>query len=192
MRCSQCGGNAMYEFQGHNLCLSCYSKVMNIIFSQQQESAKTINYLHDRMDEMMGVQSTARIPIPQPIISTGNYNTQNNIHVDRSVIGVINTGQIQSLNQRLDNISNNTDPELAESLKNFTEKMLENDKISETEKQQLLEELSFIAEQLTLIKDKKPSIVKQIVLSIGSTIQAVGSLATLWQVLCPEILKFFN
>jgi len=179
----------MYEFQGHYLCLSCYERAMGIIIHQKQEAERMINYLHDRIDETVGVRSNARIQMPQPIIHTGSHNTQNHIHVDRSVIGVINTGQIQSLNQKLDNISNNTDPELAAKLKSFTENMLVSKQVSEENKKTVFEGLSFLAEQLNTTQEKKPSIAKQIVSSIGSTIQTAGSLAVLWQTLGPLILR---
>ena len=99
-KCSQCPNNAMYQFDKHPLCLDCYTKVMQVQNQKLTHLAGEINYLSDFIDETVGIPTYARMPKPKPVVD-GKKITHNHINVDRSVIGTINTGTINSLNQTL-------------------------------------------------------------------------------------------
>ena len=188
-RCSQCGRQAIYIIEGHYLCLFCYERFMNIQLQQMQQASQMMNYLSDRIDETMGIRSTARIEISRPV-NAGNA-TYNHISVDRSVIGTINTGLITNLNQSMDKINNGTDPILAKNLANFINQVLQSKELNKKIKLEITEQISFLAEQIILPPpQRKSSLIKNVLVSLGKSINTVASLVTLWQVLSPTLLKY--
>lgn len=180
-KCSQCPNNAMYQVEGHLLCLHCYTKLKQVQNQELSHLSGQINYLSDLMDEMVGIPSYARVPIPQPVVD-GRKITHNHINVDRSVIGTINTGTISNLNQTLENVSNNVDPDIAKLLSIFAETILKSNQMDDVSKEDLMEQLSFLSEQLEIEKSKqKKGMIRKAIDSINSTISNVPAILKLWE-----------
>lgn len=183
----------MYKLRsGVPLCLNCYEKFSRINQADLTLLAAYQNQLLDDMDELTGIPSYARYKIPQPIIYKDN-KMQNFIKVDKSIIGLINTGTLNSLNQSMNNINNNINPELASMLSIFTKAILESKEIEENNKNQILEELDFITEQISLPdKLRKKSLAKKTFNSLKETLHLSASLITIWQTIEPFINKIFS
>lgn len=191
-KCNQCNNNAMYQIQGGTLlCLNCYEKLARI---QQATLANLMahqNQIMDHVDEITGIPSSARYKIPQPIIYKDN-KMQNFINVNESVIGSINTGVINSLNQSMNNI-NNINPDLASLLSKLTNAILESTEIENDNKNEALEDLDFITEQINLPdKQKKKSLVKKTFNSLKEILHSSSSLITIYQAIVPYIDKIFG
>ncbi len=192
-KCSQCDNEAMYQLKGGVLlCLHCYEKLARI---QQQTLANLMAYenqIMDHVDEITGIQSYARYKIPQPIIYKDN-KMQNFINVEKSVIGSINTGVINSLNQSMNNINNNINPELANLLSDLTNAILKSTEIQENDKKEVLENLDFITEQINLPDEKKKkSLAKKTFNSIKEILHSSATLITIYQAISPYINKIFG
>ena len=171
----------MYELGGHYLCLHCYTKLMQVENQKLSHLSGQLNYLHDLMDEMVGIPSYARMPITQPVID-GRKITYNHINVDRSVIGTINTGTISNLNQTLENVSNNINPDIAKLLSIFAETILKSDQMDDGSKEDVMEQLSFISEQIAIEKSKqKKGMVRKALDSINSKISCVPTILKIWE-----------
>lgn len=191
-KCSQCGKPAMYHMGPHPLCLQCYERATSIYLQQQNQLAAFINYLHDQMDEISGIQSYSRIRTTQPVLHQGDIS-YNAINVDRSIIGTINTGKIETLNQTMQNINNHVSPDVAKVLSLFAETMLKSQELSSTEKEDMLEELSFLSEQiLTEKSQQKPGIIKRIIDSIQNKVQTIGTLNSIWNTISPVLKGIFG
>lgn len=191
-KCSQCPNPAMYNVGGHPLCLHCTEKNNRMNQQEFEQQARMINFLQDEMDEIVGLQSSSRIEMPQPVVNKGNV-THNFINIDRSVIGSVNTGKINNLNQSMNNINNQVNPEIAKLLSLFTESMLTSQEINKEIKDDLLEEISFLSELLLAEKSlQKKSMLKRTIESIENTVSTAGTLLTLWQTINPILKTLFG
>jgi len=107
MKCSQCSREAMYNVQGHLLCIEHYTMMSNNLRDAQIQAIAMINYLSDSIDRTFGIAPTGpRISLPPQTVVNNNPTTYNNIKVDRSVVGTINTAQVARINVAMSNIQN--------------------------------------------------------------------------------------
>ena len=132
--CQQCGRPAIIEYQGGlRFCLDC-----NIKFSQTQEMIlyrleREHNRLLDEIDLISGIPSTGgRYPERKPPVTMSG--TFNSIRIDRSNVGVVNTGSIQSVQVSLAGIQQAGDAALAMALKEITEAVINSTELQPTQK----------------------------------------------------------
>lgn len=185
-KCSQCNNNAIYIVEKHLMCLSCYERHMNICMRAINENEKIFNLLSDQIDSAFGLGIGPRFPITQPAISTGP-TTHNYIHIDKSVVGTVNTGAISQLNQTMENI-NNSNPDLVKQISEFVNEFLSSGEFSNKIKQELLESTSFILEEIKAPKTNRKKILEEsVLLSIERAINSSASLIALWHALLPHI-----
>jgi hypothetical protein len=193
MKCGHCGKPALYKYEdGLVLCLDC-----NLTFQQSRQieyaqNAAELNYLTDQMQYIAGLSVTPpRYKIPQPTILTGPV-TNHNIRVDNSVIGAINTGQIENLNVALDNIQNAGSPDLAYALQQLTEAVLGSSELPPEHKTAAVEHLSYIANQAALPKGRRQTAIGTTILEGFERIIKVSSeLLAIWQTVKPLVEALF-
>jgi len=80
------------------------------------------------------------------VISTGEITLQN-IKIDRSNIGVVNTGSIGNLDVSVSAIRNLGHDEIADELRTLTEAVLASSDLADTEKRDVVDQLSYVASQ---------------------------------------------
>lgn len=173
-KCTQCGNNAMYENNGHLLCLNCFYKFKSI---EQQEMVNLLHYKNFLMESMErsvgmpGILPKHKVPQPPPIF-------QHNVSINNSTVGVVNTGYIESLNVNLSDIATGN-KELANKMIEFTEKLIE-ERFSPDTKNEILEQIEYISRQLAGKEQPKKSIIKSILASIPTLISSSESLLNIW------------
>ncbi|MBP9841843.1 MAG: hypothetical protein KBC64_05405 [Simkaniaceae bacterium] len=160
-----------------------------------------MNHLAEEMEWMSGLPKgmMPRYALPSPKYKTivGDL-TLNNISIDRSSIGVLNTGSIAGNLQNIDaSISvASSDPSLKEFKKviqEFTEAVCKAQDASQDQQAVIIELLSAITEQVRLPKEKrKPSVVKGVIKEISGYADNIASLITLWNVAKPVVLAIFG
>lgn len=185
--CSQCGNKPAIVLFGNNpLCIDCYSKLNQIIQMQYNRDLQEINYLTDIAEATTGMYGVLpKYDIPQPITNQGAL-TFNNISVDRSVIGAINTAKVKQIDITMSKIKNSGDEELTKAIKEFTEAVISETKLSNETKNQIIELISFLTKQSLLNKEKRQnSIIKAILPHVEGLISAIASLVPLWTKLRP-------
>ncbi len=132
-----------------------------------------------------GLAPRARLVVPQRRVHTGPV-AFNNIRVDRSVVGAINTGELGTLDVRMDQIRLTGDPDLADALRDFTQAVIEAHELSDEDRHDILQHLSF----LTKPSETQPrSVLKTALLGLERFVANSGSLASLWTVLKPLLEK---
>src|SRR5262245_56259644 len=103
MKCYQCDTPAMYQVAEQNipLCLNCFSRFSQIHQQQIENSERMMNYLSDEMAASVGLLLTGPRfpPRPRPLVLEGTK--LQNIHVNNSVVGTINTGSISNVDQSI-------------------------------------------------------------------------------------------
>jgi hypothetical protein len=117
----------------------------------------------------------------------------NNIKVDNSTIGAINTGNVHSIDVSLTHLHNAGNDRARDALKEVTEAVLKDPTLQETLKQELLEQIAFLGEQSTVAaKDRKPGLIKASLDSIGRTAATATALTTIWQTVDPILRSVFG
>jgi hypothetical protein len=129
------------------LCLECYFKLMQIEQQKHENSERMLNYLHDQASAIVGLPSLGPRfpPRPQPVIVSGAK--LQNINVNNSVVGTINTGSIGTVDQSISALIQTGEPKLAEAIKSLSEAVLQSGDLTRNQKNELIESLSVLSKE---------------------------------------------
>ena len=194
MKCYQCSNNAMYEIGDKKvpLCLNCYATMQQMNERNIQMLREEQNHTMDRIGSMFGVNIGGRYPTKRPVFVSGGTINNNHIAISNSQIGVLNTGNIQNLNQTIDSLYSASEVKLAENIKKFSEAILSEQNLSKEQQSEILESLDVITKELfQKSKNRKKTVVKTLMTAISSTVELTANSMTIWQVLLPLLQKFF-
>lgn len=198
-RCSQCRKDAFVRFGSKLLCVDCYEKLQRTEQLRVGNAKIISNILHQEMnhnvdyiESITGLRGTLpKYEIPKPIIHQGPM-TFHNIQVDNSIIGSINSGYIQSIDIAMNDVTIINNFQLAKSLKQFTEAILNDKQLQSERKNDLLEQVSFLANEAIQGKGKRKNSIAVLTLkAIRDTVATSAGLATLWNALEPLLKTFF-
>jgi hypothetical protein len=170
--CDQCGKPAIVEVSGHPLCVDCNLKDVQAKQIRDRILKGTANFMRDEMEAQAGVQGVLpRYKLHTPVILQGPMNFHN-INVDRSVVGAINTGNVQKMEVALNEIhAHNTNPQLENSLKQFTEAVLKDGELSAQVKDEIVEQLAVLAAETAKPKESRSAgVVKAVLKSVATSI----------------------
>lgn len=113
----------MYQLSnGALICVECVDRF------QLEQNAAIINFLLGEKEFVTEIPLGSlkpRIETPK-LVSHRQPTTFSNIRVDRSVVGVINTGQAQAIDVARSYVKQNGDPSLSKLLQEFTQAVLDN------------------------------------------------------------------
>ena len=177
MKCYQCPNLAMYQVGDQNipLCLNCYAKVAHIEQQQLENHERMLNYLSDEMEMATGVflGGPRFPPRPRPV-HVGDMRL-NNISVNNSVVGSINTGSIGSLDQSISVLVQLSEPGLAHAFKELSEGILKSNDLTGNQRNELIESLNIIAKEAATPPDQRQNTVA---LALLDRVQMITSIAT--------------
>ncbi len=135
----------------------------------------------------------SRYPIPME----RNVTTINNINVSNSTIGVLNTGEIQSIQSisiNIQKLNESGAKEFSDAIKMVTEAVSECSGLEDNERSETLEQLEELSYQALLQPDMrvKQGVLKGIFTTMSATLSAAGGVAAVWSTWGPVIRQFFN
>jgi hypothetical protein len=117
---------------------------MNTAVRQQEMNERIINYPTDQMESIVGLPGISpRFPERRAIIHTGGV-TLNNIRVSHSEVGVLNTGNIQSVDATVTVLKTEGNAALAAAVTRLSEAVIKSAEITNNQKDQILELLTRI------------------------------------------------
>ena len=176
--CAWCEKPAIGIVSGHPICINCYHKLQQANWMQESSIANYMNFLIGQAEAACGLYGvTPRYEIPQPIVHQGPMNIQN-IRVDKSNVGVINTGEIQRIEIARSFINRSGNSELTEAIREFTEAVINEKNLNSEIKNQLIEMVSFLSTQAAFPKEKRQSTVAKTVLKSIKDILTSGASLT--------------
>lgn len=160
---------------------------------QQDEHARTMNFLLGQMEAQVGLSGLfPRIEIPEQITHSGPM-TLNNINVKDSVVGTINTGDIERLDLAMSNVRAGGEKDLADVLQRLTQSVLDATDIAAADRQELLECLSHLAGQAVIPKNERQlSLGRRILSDLERLLSAAASLTTLVPFTIPVLHRLFS
>jgi len=195
MKCHQCDNNAMFEFgpQKIPLCLQCNALMQQTIERNVQMLREEMNFSMDSINSMFGVNVGARYPTKMPVLVSGGTINNNHIAINNSQIGVLNTGNIDNLNQTIDSLYSASQAELAENVKKFSEAILSENKLTKEQQGEILESLDVVTKELfQKPENRRNTVAKTLMNGISGLMGFAANSATVWQVLYPLLQKFFK
>ena len=175
--CQECGKPAMYQLSnGALICLECIDRF------QFEQNAAMINFLLGEVES-----STEGSPLEIPkLVRRHQLVTFNNIRVDHSIVGAINTGQAQAIDVGLSYVKQNGDPALSELFQEFAQAVLDSRELDQAARKAIIEQLSFLISQLLAKPEqKRTAIVDAVFKNIKEALLAFSGLVTLWEKLEP-------
>ena len=87
--------------------------------------------------------------------------TPNNFKVDNSVVGSINTGNVRAIDVNLTYLHGAGNDKARDALKALTEAVLNDASISDAQKNELIDQITFLSEQTVAgAKERKPGLIK--------------------------------
>jgi|SRR3989344_5431313 len=197
MKCSQCDKSAITNLQGHPLCVehaAMMAQVQNIqndnirlLMAQIEDDENSINAMFG-LPPKRPMQIPAHQVIHAPQTTVNDYS----IKIDRSTVGVLNTGIVSTINASVSLIQA-TNQEHAEQIKNLIEAVSNSKKLSQEEKKDSIEQISYLLSQIpVLTTQRNTSVIRTIFTSIEKTLATSVDVYTLWKILQPIIATYLN
>ena len=192
-RCSQCRTPAVVELGGHYLCVSCYSKVKHAEYLEFAQDAALINQALGDIENTVGLPGfLGRVEIPMPTTINAGQSTFNNIRVDNSVVGSINTGNIKKLDIMMSKIGSTSNRRLADALQRLTQAILDTRELHRSDKDTALEWLSFLSTQaLTQQTERQSKIGREAISTLERILSNTGGIASIWSAVKPHLAALF-
>lgn len=191
LHCSQCGKPAVTALGGQPLCVHCWYTVEVAKTLAFRLSAIGMNFAAAQMDSVTGLGTiTPRIQVPDlpkgPMIL-------HNIKIDNSVVGAINTGNVQAIDVSLTYLENAGNNKVKDALKALTQAILDDSSITDAQKNELIEQVAFLSEQTVVAaKDRKPGVIKATLSAITQAANTITALGAAWQTAEPMLRSLFG
>lgn len=116
----------------------------------------------------------------------------NSIRIDRSTIGVLNTGMIGTLNASV-SLLERSNPADAEQIKALVEQISRNQELERTARKEAIEQISYLLSQISVpATQRNSSVLKTIFSTIGTTLSTSADLYTLWQAAQQMLAKYLS
>lgn len=162
------------------LCLECNLKLVQMAQIQNDMLERQINYLSDHVDDVVGLpRSGARFP-ERKMVNVGGV-TLHNINVSNSTVGVINSGNVGTIDAALTVIKQSGDMQLAAALKGLSEAVIASNAIQADVKNQMLEILSVLSTEATAPKERRhTTVISALISKFRELVGLAKDLSALW------------
>ena len=193
-KCSQCDTSAVWDIKGTYLCVNCYSKLQEANYLRHIQLASICNQLLDDIDDIAGLPRTGgRYQIPTRTTINAGQTTYNNIQVKDSIVGTINTGNVKKLDSSVSAMRSENRQELADAIQQLTQAILNAPDLEPSDKDSVLECLSFLSDQaLTPETERQSTVGKTIISTLEKILANTGSIASIWSVVKPFFDGLFS
>ena len=182
--CNQCGKASIAQAGGVSLCVDCYYRLAVAQTLQLRNAAIGSNAAAQEMDFISGFRNfTPRMQVPD--LPRAPF-TLNNIRVDRSTVGAINTGEIAKIDVSITVLKQAGNKDVGDALKALAQAIVDAPDMPEGVKSQTLDQVGYLGEQAAAsAKERKPGMIRAALGAITQTAQTVSAVAAAWSVAEP-------
>lgn len=176
------------------LCLECTLKQQQLAAIQSDQLERDLNYATAQIEAVMGMPGTLpRYPQREVKIIKGGSVTLNNITVNDSAIGVLNTGNLEIVDSAISALKSHPETQaVAAAISRLTNAIADSSLPTAT-KNEAIEILSTVATEATAPEGrKKSSVVKRLLSALPTLLQTSASAIEVWKAVEPIILGIFN
>lgn len=119
--------------------------------------------------------------------------TLNNISIDNSVVGVLNTGSIETVDAAVTTLNRSGETDIAQALIDLTQAIASNKEATDETKNDILEILSVVSSEATAPKEeRRSSAMKPMLREMSTLLSGAASLSQLWDRYGPVLTAFFQ
>jgi len=188
--CGQCGKPAIVQAGDVSLCVDCYYRLVVAQTLQLRNAAIGSNAAAQQVDFVSGLRNfTPRMQVPD--LPPAPF-TLNNIHVDRSTVGAINTGEVAKIDVSITLLQQAGNKDISEALRSLTQAIIDASEMPEDSKSQALDQVGYLSEQAAAAaKDRKPGMIRAALSAITQTATTVSAVATAWNAAEPILKAHF-
>jgi hypothetical protein len=176
------------------LCIDCNLKFEHAEALEFQRTAQQINLVADAFEAASGLPGLVprmRVPTVQAV-PIGNMNV-NNINVDNSVIGVLNTGSIKTVDNSVTVLRQSGDEEMALAISKLTQSVIDSAHADNESKRQIVDLLSVIADEARKPQqERRRAVIPPLLTELATAFSGLAGLSHLWQQYAPMIQAFFT
>lgn len=204
--CFNCEKPATYEVGPRSFCIDCFETILRIEERRREERqlqsiqrANMFNFILERAEGMsVGPPGfLGRMPVPQIALPNVKREiTLNNINIDRSTIGILNTGQMQEVEKidvSVSILGQTNETDIAEAFRALTEAIVSNGEVSAELRSELLEQIQELSSRALLPPDqRKTGVIRPFVDAVSSGLNTVSALATIWATWGNTIRSYFG
>ncbi|MFM0272399.1 hypothetical protein PQQ59_17555 [Paraburkholderia aspalathi] len=189
--CGQCGKPAIATINNVAVCVACYHMFQVARTLDFRIAAIGMNHAAAEMDAIVPFgPSTPRIQVPD--IPKGPF-ILNNIKVDNSTVGSINTGNVESIDVSITYLKDGGNEKISEALKQLTEAIINDGLLSKEAKEPLLDQVAFLSEQAAAgAKDRRPGMIKAAFGALDSAAPTISALASVWTAVAPLLKSYLG
>ncbi|MBS7812291.1 hypothetical protein [Roseococcus pinisoli] len=189
--CSQCSKTSVVAINRTPLCVSCYYEFQvahHLEFSRSAAKANNAAALIDASSQYGLPTPQIQIPpLPRPPMHL------HNIKIDNSTVGVVNTGQVQSMDVNMTIMKQGGNAKLGQALAAFTEAILKSQQLQDQQRAEMVDQVSFLSDQaVAAAKDRKPGVIKATLTSLATAAGGLVSLSEAWDILRPLLASYFG
>jgi hypothetical protein len=187
-RC-ECGKTAIVVLGEAGLCVDCYYKLTVAQTLQLRNAVMHMNHAAAEMDFVSGLRNfTPRMQVPDlppaPM-------TLNNIKVDHSVVGSINTGDVATIDVSITYLNQAGNKDVSNVLKALTEAIV--NALAQPDKSKMLDQVAYLSEQaVAAAKERKPGMINAALAAITQAATTVSAVATAWNAAEPVLKAHFG
>jgi hypothetical protein len=117
----------------------------------------------------------------------------NNIKIDRSAVGTINTGNVQTINASMTTLRDAGRDDVGAALGALTEAIMGEASFDDPQKNELIEQVAFLGEQATSSREnRKLGLIKAAFGAVAQGAASVTSVAAAWQAAAPILKSVFG
>jgi hypothetical protein len=194
MKCHQCEKVVFYLLKDNvGVCLDCYHKMTQINNIKFIQHIALANKAADDLDMIAGMKITGgRVPVAALAMAArgADRNVYNNIKINNSTIGIINTGDLAKIDAVI-TLTKETDIEqIGQKLMELTQAILDSKENQDIEKQELIDLVRSIAEQVQ--SGRKKSVILSLFKGIEERIQTISAAIPIYQTMKPLIEALFG
>lgn len=183
MTCQHCGKPAMFLVgpeQNVPVCLDCNLKIVQMNAIQAEQLERELNYLSGEMEAIVGLpEFLPRYPERRPVQVT--RPTFNQIRVSNSSIGILNTGNIETVSAAVTAISGSGDEALATAIRELRDAIVSDGALNPEAKDKLLEVLGVVSTEATAPKERRKKFaIRPLLRELGDLARDSASLFDAW------------
>lgn len=187
-KCTQCDKNAIQKYGDNYLCLDCLERLSLIHHRDNEQrhremiySMQMSNAAEKDMNEITGLHGQ-ELSFDLGVFKPSRTIKLSNVNVNNSVVGNISTEEVGNIQVSLNKINSGGDTETATTLHELTSAILSAQEIDVEKKNEILEQISLLTEQISLPEqNRKKGIIKAAASAIKETATTITSVASAWE-----------
>lgn len=179
--CGQCGKPFRTQVNSLGLCIDCFERLQMIKNREDLSNMMNLNLAAEQMDAIAPWgPATPRYDVRAFSESIRRQAVMNQIKIQNSQIGAINTGTIESFNQSIEFLGA-LNKDLAYELSSFVKQVLASN-LPENKKKEAVDSVSFVADQFGKPESQRNrTVLAATVVGVTTAVSAASDLATVWE-----------